>query len=410
MQLKETNGECKALGDVKDISVLHVIPNFYPATKWGGPVFSTKAICDGVAGSAGVDIKVFTTDAAGPDLHDTLPLDSRTVSMPEGYTATYFKRVLAYAISPGLMAALPKAIRAADIVHLTSAYSSPVLPTLALAKAIGRPVVWSPRGAIQAADEWTGAPRKKLKRLFETVARNIAPADTVLHVTATSEAEATQRRMPGLRTAIIPNSVKTPPLCVIAERAWRPEGRFRLVFLSRVHQKKGLEPLLDSLVRLPSSVELDIYGTGEEGYVTKLEEKVRELGVAERVRFCGHVDGESKTAAFLEADLFVLPSYSENFGIVVAEALAHGVPVLTTNSTPWGQLAENGCGDCISLDVNELTGAIEKLGRSDLKAMGLKGRAWMEKQFSQDKAGADMLQLYRDMVGARRSCQEFRGA
>lgn len=390
------------------ISILHVIPNFYPATKWGGPVFSTKAICDGVASFEGVEIKVITTDAAGPDLNDTLPLKDRTIIMPEGYKATYFKRVLASSISPSLMAALPKAIRAADIVHLTSAYSSPVLPTLALAKIIGRPVVWSPRGAIQATDQWADAPRKMLKRIFEAIARQIAPADMVLHVTAQSEAEATERRMPGLCLAIIPNSVSLPPLVVTSEREWRPQGRLRLLFLSRVHKKKGLEVLLDSLTQLPPYVELDIYGTGEQDYIAELKSKVRGLGLAERVRFKGHVDGDNKTAAFRNADLFVLPSYSENFGIVVAEALAHGVPTLTTYSTPWGRLAEQGCGDCIPLDERALMVAIEKLAQADLKAMGLRGRAWMEEEFSQEKTGIAMLKLYLEMVKSRGSHRERR--
>lgn len=387
--------------DPKPLSILHVIPNFYPATKWGGPVFSTKAICDSLANVPGVKLRVLTTDAAGPNQNDALPLAARTVQMPAGYEVTYFKRIFAHSISPQLIRVLPKAIAMTDIVHVTSAYSFPVLPTLALAKTLGRPVVWSPRGAIQAADEWADAPRKSAKRAFETVARLIAPSSSVLHVTAESEAIATNRRMPGFRTSIIPNGVELPPIADTVEREWRPNGRLRLVFLSRLHEKKGLEVLFESLVQLPSEVELHVYGSGSNDYLYRLMSKVQKLGLDKRVSFHGHVDGADKSSAFRTADLFVLPSYSENFGIVVAEALAFGVPVLTTDSTPWERLTEKGCGECIPLSVEALTKAIVELSKRDLPMMGVQGRIWMEEQFSKERTGAAMLELYREMVAAK---------
>jgi len=384
----------------RPLSVLHVIPNYFPATRWGGPVFSTKAICDGLAALPGVTLRVVTTDAAGPAWTDTLPLTARQVTMSAGYEVTYYRRVLRHSISPGLLAALPGAIRAADIVHVTSTYSFPTLPTLALARLMRRPVVWSPRGAIQASEEWSAAPRQGLKRAFEAIAVRLAPRKTVVHVTAESEAAATARRLIGMRTVVIPNSVDIPTEAEIADRVWRPDGRLRLLFLSRVHEKKGLDDLLTALVGLPELVELDIYGTGEASYLNKVAAQVSGLGLSGRVHFHGHVDGAVKAKAFRQADLFVLPSYSENFGIVVAEALARGVPVLTTRATPWSGLETHDCGRAVDVGAEPLAAAIFDLADANLAEMGARGRAWMVRDFSAASMNAAMFELYRDLTMA----------
>nr|WP_272903502.1 glycosyltransferase [Sulfitobacter sp. M220] len=382
------------------IRILHVAPTFFPAIRWGGPIFSTKAICDGVSATPCFEIQVHTTDAAGPDPYDNLELEELIVERPEGYTISYHRRVKGHAISWGLLRALPMAIRQADVVHLTSAYSFPTLPTLALARIFRRPVVWSPRGAIQATEEWQQAPRKRLKKIFEVVAKAIMSQSSVFHVTATSEAEATARRMPGHRMVVIPNSVQLPAEKVL-DRPFRPAGKMRLMFLSRIHEKKGLDILIDALAQLPEHISLDIYGTGEAKYLAQLMEKFEILGVSDRVTMHGHVNGIDKTRAFERADIFVLPSYSENFGIVIAEALAHGLPVITTNATPWGALDAEGCGICVPVSTISLQKAIadfEQKETENLAAMGLRGRKWVARDFTADATTAEMIKLYKSLV------------
>jgi len=286
----------------------------------------------------------------------------------------------------------------ADLVHLTATYSFPTLPTLALARLLRRPVVWSPRGAIQAAHEWRDAPRK---RLFERVARSIAPQKTVLMVTAESEAQATAARMPGMQVEIVPNSVEMPVEMVFPDRRWRPDGRLRLIFLGRVHKKKGIDLLIEAMPRLGPEVELDIYGSGADDYLAALNALVAQFGLESRVRFHGHVDGADKSRAFHDADMFVLPSHSENFGIAIAEALAHGVPVVTTRNTPWGALDQTGCGRCIDLDTGSLVAAITELAEGDLAAMGKFGRDWMIQDFSSDVVNRRLLELYWKLIDSR---------
>ena len=331
---------------------------------------------------------------------DQVEVETKTVCMPAGYEVTYHHRVSGGSTSPTLLAALPLAIKWCDVVHLTATYSFPSIPTLALSRVLRRPVIWSLRGAIQATEEWDGSPNKKMKRAFERTAAAIAPRFTILHTTADSEAAATARRMPGFPLAKIANSVEIP---LSFERRKHTSVQTRLMFLSRVHEKKGLSLLLNAMSQLPDEIVLDIYGTGEETYLRQLRSEIIEAALGERVIFRGHVDGAKKTEAFTQADIFVLPSFSENFGIVVAEALAHGVPVITTDRTPWSALNEKGCGLCIPPQASALKNAIAQLATGDLVSMGARGRAWMARDFSPSTTHASMYELYEAAIEAQRT-------
>ncbi|ARU01553.1 glycosyltransferase [Yoonia vestfoldensis] len=368
------------------MKVLHVTPSFYPATYWGGPIFSTKAICDGIAAAPDIRLRVLTTDAAGPALRDRLR------QMPLPYRVDYTRRIAGHAVAPGLLARLPAAMLWADVVHLTGTYSFPTLPVLALARILRKPLVWSPRGALQATQAWPDAPHLRAKHLFEQAANMLRPAQTILHVTAPLEAAQSLARLPHIQTTVIPNSVTIPP---VTRRPYRPRGLLRLIYLGRLHPKKGLDLLIAAMAVLPGHVTLDIFGTGNPAYVAKLREAA--AGDA-RIRFHGALHSSAKAQAFARADLCVLPSHSENFGITVAEALAHRVPVLTTISTPWRRLAIMAAGACIDPARDDLAEAILRLGAGDLAAMGARGRDWMIRDFAPEAMVASFAALYRNLV------------
>lgn len=370
------------------MKVLHVVPTFYPATYWGGPIWSTKAICDGIAARDGVDLRVLTSDAAGPGIGD------RVKPRRLGYPVHYARRLAGHSIAPGLLARLPGAIHWADIVHVTGTYNMPTLPAFVLARALGKPLVWSPRGALQATAEWPDAPRQRIKHGFEHLANLLRPRDAVLHVTAAQEARASRGRLGDMTCAIIPNAVDVPPEIPPRRTA---SATCRLMFLSRLHPKKGLEALFEAMAQLPARFTLDVYGTGDAAYVRMLNMRAKLSNG--RIRLHGHVEGAEKAAAFAAADLFVLPSHSENFGIVVAEALAHAVPVLTTQRTPWQDLDRHGCGRCIELPGCNLAAEIAALAMGDLAAMGRCGRAWMRRDFSTARMVAEFDGLYRRLLG-----------
>ena len=150
------------------------------------------------------------------------------------------------------------------------------------------------------------------------------------------------------------------------------------LFHGRIHPVKGLLELVDAWrIARPPGWTMIIVGPDEGGHRAVVEERIRRAGLESDFQFVGTVDGEDKTAVYQRADLFILPSFTENFGVVVAEDLASGVPVITTKGTPWEGLEAHRCGWWVDLGVVPLAGAIREVttipdaGRA---AMGEHGR------------------------------------
>jgi glycosyltransferase involved in cell wall biosynthesis len=196
---------------------------------------------------------------------------------------------------------------------------------------------------------------------------------------------------------VIPNGVDVPQIL----RRKASNGRLRLLYLGRLHPIKGIEPLLEAcgiVGELSPDWHLYIAGTGSPSYVDFLKTKVQELGLSKQVEFVGEVFEEKKEALFARSDVALVPSHVENFGIVVAESLAHAVPVIASKGTPWIGLETNRCGLWVDNDPESLATAIRKIRTLPLQEMGQRGREWMEKDFSWESLSGEMLALYRECV------------
>jgi glycosyltransferase involved in cell wall biosynthesis len=384
--------------------VLHIVPSFYPAHVYGGPIQSVYALCRHLARN-GCEVKVLTTNANGR--RAVLDVETRRgVELAPGVEVRYCSRLRPESISPQLLGALPGYLRWADVVHLTAVYNFPTIPSLAAAKLLRKPIIWSPRGALQ---RWHGSTRLRAKSAWERVCRIAAPAGMALHVTSDQEASESLEKLPGFRAAVIPNAVEIPESPV----RFPSDGALRLLFLGRLHPKKGIENLLEACRLLPFAWSLVIAGTGEPAYVETLRRKTGALALEDRVTMAGEVVGKAKEEAFGRASLMVAPSYTENFGMVVAEALAHGVPVIAGRGMPWQRVEEIGCGLWVDNDPAVLADSIARLSREDLPAMGRAGRLWMEREFSWDAVAKRMIELYRSQYSAstaRRAGAAMRGA
>lgn len=276
------------------------------------------------------------------------------------------------------------------MIHLTAVYSSPTIPTLAICKMLKKPLVWSPRGALQRFNTST---RTKAKTLWERVCNSLCDEDRViLHVTSDEEKQESCARIPRAGTAVIPNGVEIPG--TNGNRVALAGQELRLLYLGRLHPKKGIENLLRALSKLNLNPLLSICGDGDVGYRRSLEALVAELGLGKTVKFRGLVDGEVKEQQFQEADVCVVPSYSENFCLVVAEALARGVPVIASRSTPWAQVEDIGCGMWVDNDSKSLADAIVRMSAMPRQEMGRKGKDWMARSFAWSAIGQEMLSAY----------------
>jgi glycosyltransferase involved in cell wall biosynthesis len=228
---------------------------------------------------------------------------------------------------------------------------------------------------------------------------------------ATCEEEYKDLRRIGLKqpVLIVANGIDLP---VLQERSSHDHMR-TLLFLSRAHPKKGIEALLDawaSLEHQHAEWQLRIAGPGGLDYIEALKAQASNNG-SHRVAFTGPVYGAEKDAAYRNADLFVLPTHSENFGMVVAEALSHECPAIVSQGAPWAGLETEGCGWWIPNDVESLRNALGtamSLPPNQLRAMGAKGRAWMRRDFSWDAISATMEAGYQWLLTGGKPAADIR--
>ena len=381
------------------MNILHISPAYYPATYWGGTIFADYGLNNALARLPDVNLRVLTTDTAGPKIADRLDVRHLDMGLFPRQEVLFARRVAGACVSSEMLRNLPSLIGWADVVHLTATYSFPTLPTLFLCLLMNKPLVWSPHGAILDAHEWAGAPRKRLKRIWEWCCNALIRHEQVIaHVTSKSEREAVEARVPRARTVIVPNGVDVPD--TLPARTWLPDGKLRLLFIGRISPKKGIENLLLAVRELDDpNISLTIYGTGPKDYEASVKRLADELNFRDGVvTFAGHVDGEAKNRAFLSADVCVVPSFSENFCIVVAEALAHGMPVIASHGTPWRRVEEKECGLWVDNSPESLTKAIIQIRSMPLSEMGTRGNAWMAADYGWNTIAALIKQVYNDMA------------
>jgi glycosyltransferase involved in cell wall biosynthesis len=142
---------------------------------------------------------------------------------------------------------------------------------------------------------------------------------------------------------------------------------------------------------------LTIAGAGDHAYTRSLAAEVNKLGLSERVRMIGEVTDDRKRTLFENADIAIVPSFTENFGMVVAEALAHSVPVIASKGTPWQRLEEIGAGLWVDNSPACLANAIERIANMPLVEMGARGREWMKTEFSSTVVAEQMMEVYERM-------------
>lgn len=221
------------------------------------------------------------------------------------------------------------------------------------ARKSGIPLFCHPRGMVEP---WALNSNRLKKRLAMALyqRRDLESVDVFI---ATSEMERESLRRIGLSqpVAVIPNGVDMPIFQNTGRRSAPGKETRTALFLSRVQSKKGLLNLIDAWARLrPKGWRLQIAGPDEGGHLATVMARLRQAGVTDMVTYVGEVDGPAKAALYRSADLFVLPTFSENFGLVVAEALAHGLPVITTHGAPWADLVTYDCGWWIPIGVEPL--------------------------------------------------------
>ncbi len=301
-------------------------------------------------------------------------------------------------ISPRMKRALKETVSHFDIVHNHGLWNMANIYAGQAARDANCKLIISPRGTMNP-NAWKKARLKKTIIWFLKQHRMLKDA-ACFHATSFEEYRAI--RNVGFKSpiAVIPNGVTIPDISKNKLREKSPRQMRRLLFISRITPIKCVDNLLQAWSVVQNDYtewELHITGVDDRGHAGRMKTLAKRLGV-KRVRFTGPVYGVDKTQAFLNADLFVLPTRSENFGIVVAEALGHGIPVITTKGAPWKGIEIYGCGYWIDVGVEPLVIAMKNAMRKkkdELDEMGQRGRAWMQRDFTWPNIGKQMLGVYR---------------
>lgn len=360
------------------MKLVHVVPHIDQEA--AGPSYSVPRLCQSLA-ACGNEVELTCIAARGDipgvalDLHPQWPILGR------------------FAVSTSLAHALGRKAQAVDVVHNHSLWSMVNVAAGWVVPGRRAKLVTSPRGTLSV---WALSRSRGVKRILWPLQRRVLARADLLH--ATSDVELQEIRAQGFTApvAVVPNGIDLPDLPPL-----RPDTGVRtLLFLSRIHPTKGLDRLLHAWAQLQPrhpQWRLVIAGRGEPAHMQEVQALAATLGV-QRVEFPGPLYGAAKAKAYFGADLFVLPTHSENFGMVVAEALAHGCPAVVSRGAPWPGLEPEGCGWWVDNSVQTLTAALDaamQLPPEQLAAMGLRGRAWMERDFGWTAIGQKMDAAYR---------------
>lgn len=379
------------------MKILHVVPTYIPAWRYGGPILSVHGLCKGLA-ALGHQVDVLTTSIDGPDDSD-VPIGTPVTL--DGVRIWYYRAPLLrrLAWSPGLSRAVRERCRDYELVHVHSLF---LWPTLAASRAAIRnhvPYVLCPRGML--VKELVRRKSRWLKtawiRLFDRTHLERAAA---LHLTSTAEQDEVLRfgyRLP--ETFVIPNGIDPEP--VDAPDGGTSADTSNVLFLGRINWEKGIERLIRALPYAPAA-RVTLAGNYERNYRAELESLAEEVGVAQRITFAGWVEGPEKRALLRRAALLVLPSYSENFGNVVLEAIAAGCPALVTEGVGAADVVrETGAGRVTSGEPRELGNALAELLAEPerLREMGRVGSRIAIERFSWQAIARRMEGEYRRLLG-----------
>lgn len=303
-------------------------------------------------------------------------------------------------LSSQLARGVQTAASTSDIIHSHGLWLMPNIYAGQIAAKSRKPLVVSPRGMLAPG---ALAFSSLKKRLFWEFLQGRAYAHALVWH-ATSAAEADDIRDFGIQSpiTIIPNGIDLAPHCGI--RKPRDTSRREILYLGRLHPVKGLPDLIAAWSELSPELPdwtLRIVGPDEGRHRAELEKTVLELDVP-RVIFDGPVYGAEKARILRDADLFVLPTQNENFGIAVAEALAAGIPAIVSRGAPWPGLETERCGWWTERGVEPLVNALREatsLRDDERHVMGERGRTLVERDYNWDKIAQDMRTVYEWTLG-----------
>ena len=351
----------------------------------GGPSRSVPMLAKGLA-ELGVDITLMAIRSENMNIH---ALEGTSVKL-KVISPSFSRREIAKFLADERF----------ELIQIQSVWEMPYHKVMVEARKLNIPYIVTPRGMLEP---WSLSQKKWKKRLaWWLYQRNDVQKSVCVFTTAKMEADHVSNL--GITTckAVIPNGIETDSYpCKTSIDVVKKQ----VLFLSRVHVKKGIEILFDAWKRIHSEFaewQLLVVGNGEAEYIQSLENRVACLGLKDSIKILPPVFGNDKIQLYQESALFCLPSYSENFGMAIAEAMSCGTPVISTTNCPWEILNETKTGWCIDLSVDNLEYALREaltMNPTELYDMGQKASKLIYDNFDYRSVTRKTLRLYEWLLG-----------
>jgi len=354
-----------------------IIPTFYPATGFGGPIFSTLYASQALSSLDGVELIVSTTNA---NANNEKKLDveiNKPIEFNKNFFVKYYNAVVGE-VSISLFANIWREIKSADVIHLQAIFGTAIPVSLLYAKIFKKPLLLSPRGSLCS---WCLGQGNSFKQLWLKILIKPFYKSIAWHATSDAEKEDILTIFPEAKVYKVPNGIdinayKTINFCNKKEYIKKylnldiTPSKI-IVSMGRLHKVKGFDILIRSFIEVlkvyPEAILL-IAGK-DAGEKKHLEKIINELNIGKQIYFVGEVSDQNKIDFLANADLFVLPSHTENFGNVYVESLAAGTPIVASTGTPWSEVETSNCGKWVKNSIEKTTIAIIEMLNQDREKM-----------------------------------------
>ncbi|MBD1843178.1 glycosyltransferase [Cyanobacteria bacterium FACHB-63] len=384
------------------MKILQIIPSI--SLVYGGPSQMVLGLSSALA-EAGIEVTIATTNSNGDVGQAPLDVPLGVPIAQNGYKILYFRcsPFRRYKFSIDLLHWLSNHTQNYDLAHIHALFSPVSSCSAAIARSRQLPYILRPLGTLDPADLQK---KRHLKRLYAAALErpNLAGAAAV-HFTSDQEAKTSERFNTVTRDLVMPLGVSLPPSESISmrEKFGIPDDRPLLLFMSRIDPKKGLDLLLPALEQLNQDFHFVLAGGNPQdpGYEAAIRDRIQTSHLKDRTSIVGFVTGAEKTALLEAADLFVLPSYYENFGIAVAEAMSVGTPVVISDQVHiWKEIERSQSGWICTCDVESVTQTLKAAlrDRTEQLRRGKNAQNHAQIHYSWNAIAQQMITTYREIL------------
>ena len=387
--------------------IVHVISGMDASL--GGPATALAALAPAQR-RAGLEVTIVSSYHEKPATATVAKLRDQGIDIAEVGPVPMSIRSMLHSSGP-LAAAVDHAVTGSDVVHIHALWESIQHVGAVTARRLGKPYIFRPCGML---DPWSLAQRPLKKKLYLALrGRRDLDGSAALHFTSDLERDLTTPLKLKPRAIVEPNGVPVeefdhlPPRGLFCQKHPELADKPLLIFLSRIHHKKGLDLLVPALAKLrQKEAMLAIVGPDSDGYAQTVRQMVDAAGVRDRVVFAGMLRGADRISALVDADLFVLPSYQENFGIAVVEALAAGTPVVISDQVNiYREIAAAQVGGVVPTQVEPLAAEIDRwLSDEPLRrAAAERARPFVWEHYDWNRIARRWVEHYQAIAGAARA-------